>query len=980
MRRFLLFAATLFLCVPAIWAAVLGIDFGGEYIKACVVAPGSPFKILLDEHSKRKYPNIIAFDAKERKFGNNGITLLSRKPQYSYSFFRQLLGQPVDSPLVSDYQALYLPHSLTPDPVRGTLYHNHMRAEAGLSDIQFSPEELVAMVLEYVKNLASADGNTVTDAVIAVPAYFTQRHRQAILDAAEIAGLRVMALINENTAAALQYAIHNQIPLEKKEIIAFYNMGSTKTEVTLAEFSSYLKSKRDKIPTGQFQVLSHASDPTLGGQIFDKVVLEILADEFNDFLREKSIFSKDDDIRNFPRPMAKLKKAAQKAKEVLSANKEAFVNIEGLHEDVDFRSKITRDQLYSNVDDAFLTRVVAPLKSALKGAKLKKSDLNAMVLIGGSTRVHKIRETLDGFFHTDLSHNLNSDEAPALGAAFRAANLSALFRVRTVGMTEVAVFPVGIRLSDLAEQDLADVLNGVEPFTKRATLYSANKKIGKRKSVSFTHDRDFYISMQYDTKLVDGTSPQIGGYKVTGLAEFAKNNTALGTPKVSLSFLMDDSSMLRLVRAEASVSEEVEVRIKKKKEKKDKKGDDTKDKTTEKDKKEKKKDEKTDSETEKSDDTTKTTEDSAKKSDDSPDKSSDSEKSPEEFETKMEKRDKKFALKFEFVGGDLKPMTTDEIESAREKLRAFTARDRETQQIAEALNNLETYIFQARETLDSPRMEEVASEDERQKFREALSNAEDSLYEDVSGATAATYADRLAALGAQGAPMFTRLSELDARPKAVADVVDRVTTIRETLVKLKEVPDWIPGTEMDKFESDVTAFEEWLKAVDAKQAKQSPKSMPVFLSKDIYDKYTPIHKTIERFVKRPKPVPKPKNATETTDAGEKSAETASDEAASDETATDEMVGGETATDETAGGEAASDETATDEAASDEAASDETVGDEATGGETATEESDPDKEDGSEGVVDDKAGGATDPEKVNEGADPESEGPSLRTEL
>eukprot|EP01083_Nonionella_stella_P284379 968093_1 len=903
MRRFLLFAATLFLCVPAIWAAVLGIDFGGEYIKACVVAPGSPFKILLDEHSKRKYPNIIAFDAKERKFGNNGITLLSRKPQYSYSFFRQLLGQPVDSPLVSDYQALYLPHSLTPDPVRGTLYHNHMRAEAGLSDIQFSPEELVAMVLEYVKNLASADGNTVTDAVIAVPAYFTQRHRQAILDAAEIAGLRVMALINENTAAALQYAIHNQIPLEKKEIIAFYNMGSTKTEVTIAEFSSYLKSKRDKIPTGQFQVLSHASDPSLGGQIFDKVVLEILADEFNDFLREKSIFSKDDDIRNFPRPMAKLKKAAQKAKEVLSANKEAFVNIEGLHEDVDFRSKITRDQLYSNVDDAFLTRVVAPLKSALKGAKLKKSDLNAMVLIGGSTRVHKIRETLDGFFHTDLSHNLNSDEAPALGAAFRAANLSALFRVRTVGMTEVAVFPVGIRLSDLAEQDLADVLNGVEPFTKRATLYSANKKIGKRKSVSFTHDRDFLISMQYDKKLVDGTSPQIGGYKVTGLAEFAKNNTALGTPKVSLSFLMDDSSMLRLVRAEASVSEEVEVRVKKKKDKKEKKKDakDKKEKKkAEKDKKETK-DETTEFDADNSDDA-KTTEDETKK-DESADSTPDqkSEGASEEFETKMEKREKKSVLNFVFVGGDLKPMTADEIESAKEKLRAFSTRDRETQQIAESLNTLETYIFQARETLDAPRMEEVAAEDEIQKFREALSNAEDSLYDDGASATAATYADRLAALGAQGAPMFTRLTELDARPKAVADIVHRLTTIREALVKLKAVPDWIPTTEMNKYESDLTVFEEWLKVVDEKQGKLSLKSMPAYLSKDVYDKYTPIHKTIDQFLKRPKPVPKPKNTTEASGAATEKSAT---ESPSDETAEDSAAGeSETAdgTKETAGG-------------------------------------------------------------------------------
>jgi hypoxia up-regulated 1 len=310
-----------------------------------------------------------------------------------------------------------------------------------------TPEELVAMSFQHIKEICEVDaGMPVTDAVITVPEFWTQKERQALLDAAEIAGISVLSLVNENTAAAIQYGIDRKPVANETHRAIFYNMGSTSTKVSLAEFTSYPERGKKNKTVGQFEMLSVAYDETLGGQAFEVRIMDHLVTEANKMFHAKG--NKQMDVRTNQRAMAKLRVAAVKAKAVLSANKDTPIFVSSLANDIDFKTMLSRDKFIELSGD-LIDRAVAPLKRVLDDKNFTPADIDAILIIGGGVRIPAIQSALKEFIKRDLGQGLDGDESMALGAVFRAANLSTQFQVRKFGMIDVTPFPVGVRLANL---------------------------------------------------------------------------------------------------------------------------------------------------------------------------------------------------------------------------------------------------------------------------------------------------------------------------------------------------------------------------------------------------------------------------------------------------------------------------------------------------------------------------------------------------
>jgi len=377
-------------------AQLIGIDTGSQYFKVALVKPGSPFQIVTNVHSKRKTQTILGFDDGERRFGGDAVTLASRRPQQAIAFVPRLLGRNIKHPAITGLSSQYLPFIVEEDAVRGTA---NLTAKGGGSseepDISVSPEEAMAMILTHAKSNADRfSGGRVTDAVLTVPSFFTVAERDAMKDAAHVAGLKVLSLIEENSAAALQYGISRIFPNETHTVL-IYNMGASSTQVGVFEFTAYTAKKGGKNQTfGQFETIGKSWDEHLGGFSFDLKLVEFMADAFNGMKQRKG----KKDVRTNHRSMAKLRKSAEKVKKVLSANKQYPITIESLCDDMDFRgTSVTREQFETLSKDLF-DRVLGPVERALEMANRTIDQISQVEIIGGGVRVPKVQELLSTFF------------------------------------------------------------------------------------------------------------------------------------------------------------------------------------------------------------------------------------------------------------------------------------------------------------------------------------------------------------------------------------------------------------------------------------------------------------------------------------------------------------------------------------------------------------------------------------------------------
>ncbi|XP_037494451.1 heat shock 70 kDa protein 17 [Jatropha curcas] len=779
--------------------------------------PGqSPISIAINEMSKRKSPGLVAFHSGTRLLGEEAAGITARYPGKVYSQLRDMIGKPYKH--VKAYlESMYLPFDIVEDS-RGSVGVKIDDDVTVYSVEEF--EELVAMILSYAMHLAEFHSKvTVKDAVISVPPYFGQAERRGMIQAAQLAGINVLSLINEHSGAALQYGIDKDFSNGSRYVV-FYDMGASSTYAALVYYSAYSGKEFGKtVSINQFQVKDVRWDAQLGGQDMEARLVEFFADEFN-----KQV-GNGIDVRNSPKAMAKLKKQVKRTKEILSANTVAPISVESLYDDRDFRSTITRDKFEELCEDLW-DRSLTPLKEVLKHTGLKVDEIYAVELIGGAIRVPKLQAKLQEFLgKNELDKHLDADEAIVLGSALHAANLSDGIKLnRKLGMVDGSSYGFVVEL---------DGPNLLKDESTRQLLVPRMKKLPSKIFRSIIHDKDFDVLLAYETEdlLPPGTVSAIfAKYAVSGLTDASEKYSSrnLSSPiKANLHFSLSRSGILSLDRADAviEISEWVEVPKKNL----------TVDNTTA-----------TSPNISVETGAKNVSEESGENLQSNGGINNASNSNVEEpsaiepdREKKLKKKTFRVALKVvEKTSGPGMPLSGESFAEAITKLEILDKKDAERRRTAELKNNLEGYIYSTKEKLEtSEEFEKICSDEERKSFIEKLDEVQEWLYTDGEDATATEFQDRLDSLKTIGDPIFFRYKELTARPAAAELALKYLGELQQIVQGWEKNKPWLPKDKIDEVLSDAEKLKSWLDEKEAEQKKISAHSdKPAFTSEEVYEK------------------------------------------------------------------------------------------------------------------------------------------------
>uniref|UniRef100_A0A8C3LD87 Heat shock 70 kDa protein 4 n=1 Tax=Chrysolophus pictus TaxID=9089 RepID=A0A8C3LD87_CHRPC len=643
---------------------------------------------------------------------------------------------------------------------------------------------------------------------IKVPCFYTDAERRSVMDATQIAGLNCLRLINESTAVALAYGIYKQdLPAleEKPRNVVFVDMGHSAYQVSICAFNK-----------GKLKVLATAFDTTLGGRKFDEMLVEYFCEEFGKKYKL--------DIKSKIRALLRLYQECEKLKKLMSANASDLpLNIECFMNDIDVSGTMNRSK-FLEMCDGLLARVEAPLRSVLEQAKLKKEDIYAVEIVGGTTRIPAVKEKISKFFGKEVSTTLNADEAVARGCALQCAILSPAFKVREFSITDLIPYPISLRWNSPAEEGDCEVFpkNHAAPFSKVLTFYrkepfTLEAYYSSPKELPYPDPAIAHFLVQKVTPQTDGSSSKVkvkvrvnihGIFSVSSasLVEVHKSDDS-EEPMETDQHAKEEEVMDFEEQQKTEEQQQVQAENKAESEEMETSQDDSKDKKV-----------------------------------DQP---------PQAKKAKVKTTTVDLPIENQLVWQIGKDMLNLFIENEGKMI----MQDKLEKERNDAKNAVEEYVYDMRDKLCSI-YEKFVSEDDRNSFTLKLEDTENWLYEDGEDQPKQIYIDKLTELKALGQPIQARFQESEERPKAFEDLGKQIQQYMKTVHAFKakdEQYDHLDEADVAKVEKSANEAMEWMNNKLNLQNKRSLTLDPVIKAKDIQAKTKELASICNPIVTKPKP-------------------------------------------------------------------------------------------------------------------------------
>ncbi|CAB1337651.1 unnamed protein product [Coregonus sp. 'balchen'] len=764
--------------------SVVGFDVGFLNCYVAVARAGG-IETVANEYSDRCTPACVSFGPRNRSIGAAAKSQVVTNCKNTVQGFKRFHGRAFSDPYIQRLKSS-LVYDLAQMP-SGTTGIKVMYME---EEKVFSIEQVTAMLLTKMKETAEhALKKPVADCVVSVPCYYTDAERRSVVDAAQIAGLNCLRLMNETTAVALAYGIYKQdlpAPEEKPRIVVFVDIGHSGYQTSVCAFNK-----------GKLKILATACDPELGGKDFDEMLVRHFCEEFGKKYKL--------DVKTKPRALVRLYQECEKLKKLMSANSSDLpLNIECFMNDIDVSGK--------------LNRVEAPLHNLMEQAsqfQLKEEDIYAVEIVGGASRIPSVKERISKFFGKELSTTLNADEAVARGCALQCAILSPAFKVREFSITDVVAYPISLKWNSAAEEGLSDCevfpKNHAAPFSKVLTFYRREP---------------FSLEAYYNTpKELPYPDPTIGQFVIQKVVPQASGESSKVKVKVRVNihgiFSVSSASLVEVQKTEEGEEPmDTEQQATPEKEEEGKMQTDQDETKAQGDGQNEAEEEKKTSENEEME--TSTEESKTEKKSDQPPQAKKPKVKTKVLELPIE-NSPQWELAIDmlnlFVENEGKMIMQDKLEKERN----------------DAKNYVEEYVYDMRDKLHG-RLEKCVSEADRDVLSLQLEDTENWLYEDGEDQPKQQYIDKLVQLKKLGQPIQERYMESEERPRAFDEMGKQIQ------MYMKIVESYKTKEDINKVDKMVNEAMIWLNSKMNQQSKLSLTVEPA----ELYSACNPI-------VTKPKP-------------------------------------------------------------------------------------------------------------------------------